>query len=70
MRYGRWYRDQEYLCIRVRPGFTYEIPLTWCRAREERERWLDHMAEKTWISQGDLIDLETAFEQIFTGVRA
>lgn len=67
-RWGRWYLDTRQpvsLNIMLAPWYEYWIDLNRCQTASQRERWLEHMAEKTTvISSHDIDDLAIAFRDL------
>lgn len=72
--FGRWFIDDGYLStwvifpsddkFPVRKLYTYDFLIETCKTKEKQEQWLQHMAEKTWISERSLKDLARAFKYI------
>ena len=69
--WGRWHLDTlESACIYIMltPDCRYEIELSTCRTARARELWLEHMAEKRFITPIDLVDLRRAFKDLIEKV--
>jgi hypothetical protein len=72
--WGRWYLEDGYLCTKImRPQIgnhrggsyeVYDIDTRACISKQSGQYWVDHMAEKNWISKQGLVDLEKAFEAL------
>lgn len=64
MKWGNWYLDGKYLCIKIRDVDKYEIPLDCCHTAKRRNEWIWHMSEKFWITDIDRHDLLDAFRDL------
>ena len=64
MNWGRWYLDENALDLKydVTSNHTYEIPLETCRSEKRRAEWVEHIAEKSWATGEDIINLREALE--------
>lgn len=72
--WGRWYIEDDFLCTRVmsphvgnQSGGSFEIydfSLNHCRTEAEGRNQVQHMAEKNWIGEKGLSDLQRAFEDL------
>ena len=63
--WGRWWLDTSAPSLNFAMSwYTYEIVLSRCHTVNERRLWLDHMAEKRYINEQDLIDLRRAFDDL------
>ena len=64
MNWGRWYLNINAMDLRydVNPSHTYEIPLETCCSEERRARWIEHIVEKSWATDRDIVNLRMAFD--------
>lgn len=65
-KWGRWRFDarRRELVIRAPGGAPYEIALDSCTTRTEVWDWVEHMAQKHWITNADLGALVRALETL------
>lgn len=67
-RWGHWYLDETRpvsLNIDTPWRYPYEIILARCDNSKSREIWIQHMADKRWISTADIENLKCAFNDLF-----
>lgn len=64
MKSGRWYLEDGAVMTNLTKNFTYDISLILLRTPERREEWVLHMAEKSWVSPDDIIDLRAFLDNL------